>query len=58
MKRASHRDFQKLKSLMALRLPARELSSSALHKAGAIGADLRLFWTQRRCDLMMTARFA
>jgi hypothetical protein len=42
MKRASHRDFQKLKSLMALRFPARELSSSALHKADAIAAALAI----------------
>jgi hypothetical protein len=46
MKRASDLDFQKMRSLMALGRPARELISRALHKADAIGAALRLFWTQ------------
>jgi hypothetical protein len=47
-----------MKCLMALGSHARELTSPALHKAGAIAAALRLFRAHDRCDLMMAARFA
>jgi hypothetical protein len=50
--------FRNAKRWNALGLLAHGLTSAMMLKREAIAAGERLFCAQRRCDLMMTARFA